>query len=327
MADDKKPAGGKEAVGSQPIIIKRIKKGGHGHHGGAWKVAYADFVTAMMAFFLLLWLLNVTTDEQKAGIAEYFSPSVPVSHSSGGSGIFGGASPFESANQVAAKDPFGFIVNKPKAADSTKSGEGQEKEKKQPQAPDIDEERAMEVASRIEEEQFQQAENELKQAIQDVPELKDLQDTLLIERTPEGLRIQIVDQDKRSMFPLGSADMYDYTKKLIRLVAKVVEKLPNHIAISGHTDAAPYRPGAAYTNWELSADRANASRRELLAAGVKPERVTRVAGMADREPLDPKDPLSPRNRRITILLMRENNAKAPAPASAPEKPAETHETH
>lgn len=280
-------------VGSQPIVIKKIKKGGHGHHGGAWKVAYADFVTAMMAFFLLLWLLNVTTEEQKQGIADYFAPTIAASPSSGGAGIFGGESPFESDTKIDSAQPFGYVVDRPVGADG--SGEGSE----------MTEQDAEQVVAQKEEEQFERAEEELRQAMEEVPEMADLSENLIIERTPEGLRIQIVDQEDKPMFPLGSAEMYDRTRKLIGLVAKVIQKLPNKIAIAGHTDATPYRPGAAVTNWELSADRANASRRELEKHNISTDRLYRVTGKAATDLLVPDEPQSARNRRISILLLRE----------------------
>lgn len=296
MADNQS----KDKVGNlQPIIIKKIKKGGHGHHGGAWKVAYADFVTAMMAFFLLLWLLNVTTDEQKEGIAEYFSPTVAVSPSSGGSGIFGGDSAFKTDTKIDSSNPFGFMVDKPTASDSSESPSSND------DAREVDQSEAERVVAKMEEQKFDEAEEELNKAIEATPELENLSESLLIDRTPEGLRIQIVDQENKPMFPLGSAEMYDHTRKLIILVAQVIKKLPNKIAVAGHTDATPYRPGATFTNWELSADRANASRRVLEQAGVGHERLFRISGKAATELLEPADPASPRNRRIAILLLRE----------------------
>ena len=169
-----------------------------------------------------------------------------------------------------------------------------------------------------EEKQFAAAEFALRQAIQDVPELKNLADNLLIDRTPEGLRIQIVDQEKRSMFPLGSAQMVDNAQKLLALVALVVQKLPNKVSITGHTDAAPYAFGRYYTNWELSADRANASRRELVNDGVPADRIEKVVGLADRDPLVADDPRAASNRRISIVLLRE--AKVAAAASSIQTP-------
>lgn len=297
--DNKKPEGGKEA-GGPTIIIKKVKKVSGGHHGGAWKVAYADFVTAMMAFFLLLWLLNVTTDEQKDGIAEYFAPTISVSSQSGGAGIFGGSSPFETKDSISASDPFGFIVNKPKAGADNQEDDPSDVEPSE----DADVTSKQAGYNQEEEAQFDAAQDELERALEESAELQELADSLLIDQTPEGLRIQIVDQQNRSMFPLGSAAMFEHTRKIISLVGGVIEKLPNRISIGGHTDAAPYRPGATYTNWELSADRANASRRVLLSAGVSPQRLQRVSGHAASELLVEKDPYSARNRRISILLLR-----------------------
>jgi chemotaxis protein MotB len=311
MADAKEGgAGGHGGV----TIIKKIKKGGgHGHHGGAWKVAYADFVTAMMAFFLLLWLLNVTTKDQKQGIAEYFSPreTITIAQAGSGDGLMGGTTPDKEDSISQSSVPFDMIVTNPTAGDADKEGQEQFAEKGTAEFTEesLDEVTKEAIAAEMEEKEFEAAQNELKQAMQKVPELIDLQDSLLIDQTPEGLRIQLVDQEQRSMFPSGSAIMADYTKKLIAVVAKVIAKMPNKIAVAGHTDATPYRPGATYTNWELSADRANASRRELLANGLTPDRIARVSGRADRELLDVNEPRSPRNRRISILLLREAKVK------------------
>jgi chemotaxis protein MotB len=305
---------GKSAPHGGTTIIKKIKKGGgHGHHGGAWKVAYADFVTAMMAFFLLLWLLNVTTKEQKEGIAQYFSPkeTITVARAGAGDGVMGGMTPDHEQSISQSAVPFDMIITNPTAGDADKEGQEQHAEKGLAEFTEeqLDEVTKEAIAAEMEEKEFEKAENELKQAMQKVPELLQLQDSLLIDRTPEGLRIQLVDQDQRSMFPSGSATMEPHAKQLIELVAKVVNKMPNKIAVAGHTDAVPYRAGATYTNWELSADRANASRRELLAQGLSPDRIARVSGRADRELLDVNDPRSPRNRRISILLLRESHAK------------------
>jgi chemotaxis protein MotB len=166
-------------------------------------------------------------------------------------------------------------------------------------------------AAEKEEKEFAAAEFALRQAIQDVPELKNLADNLLIDRTPEGLRIQLVDQDKQSMFPIGSAQLDDAAQKLLVLVSQVVQRLPNKVSISGHTDATPYSWGRSYSNWELSADRANASRRALIGDGVPADRIEKVVGLADRDPLVKDDPRSPRNRRISIVLLREANSPPP----------------
>lgn len=261
----------------QPIIKKIKKVSGHGHHGGAWKVAYADFVTAMMAFFLLLWLLNVTTEEQRQGIADYFNNVPNAIHTNGG-----GNGPFGGSSAVTAQN--------------TLFGQG---------TPTMNKKTAQKIVKNQEEQAFKKVENQLRQAIQDMPELKSLADSLIIDQTPEGLRIQIVDQDKREMFPLGSAQMYDYTAQLLGLVATAISQLPNKIAVTGHTDSAQYRR-TDFGNWELSTERANAARRVLEQTSIPKDRLYRVVGKADTEQFVPDNPLAPQNRRISIVLIRES---------------------
>jgi chemotaxis protein MotB len=319
------------------IIIKKKKKGGgHAHHGGAWKVAYADFVTAMMAFFLLLWLLNATTEEQRIGIANYFAPSVAPDSTSGSNGVMGGQTVTTDGAMVAENSTPSVTVEidtppaetdgsnggaaAANAADASAAnaaaqndsanqaataGQQQAAQTATTQQPDSSDQEAQKLLKELEDEQFRQAEHQLRQAIQQVPDLKTLAQNLIIDRTPEGMRIQLVDQDRISMFASGSAKMEDYTKKLLDLVAQVVARMPNKISISGHTDSTPYQSDNGYSNWELSADRANASRRELLAAGLSPDRIANVVGKADTDPLLPDDPSSPRNRRLSIVLLHE----------------------
>lgn len=310
------------------IVVKKKKHGDHAHHGGAWKVAYADFVTAMMAFFLLLWLLNVTTEEQKEGIAQYFTPESVSKSASGNGNILGGtvlaagqmarttggvvlgipqapeADEAEEPSDV-ADSPAPSEVDNDERAKDTQAGKDQSETRQEISETDI-----RKALAEREEEEFAKAEHALRQAIQDVPELRQLAQSLIIDRTPEGMRIQIVDQDRFAMFPLGSATPYDHTRKLMQLVAQVVQRLPNKIAVTGHTDAAPFaKANGNYGNWELSTDRANSSRRTLIEAGVPEGRISRVVGKADQEPLFADNPLDPRNRRISIVLLRE------APAS------------
>ncbi len=296
---------------NRPIIVKKVKKGGgHGHHGGAWKVAYADFVTAMMAFFLLLWLLNATTEEQKRGIADYFSPHSVAPSSSGAGGVMGGQSMDLEGTLNSDRSPVGITISIPSSseeADPTEQAEEGEAAAKSPEELS-DEALQREMADR-EAEQFEAAEEALRQAIQSVPELQDLAENLLVDQTPEGLRIQIVDREKTSMFPSGSAQMYGRTQQLMGLVADAIAGLPNRVAIKGHTDATPFSSGSGYSNWELSTDRANASRRALLEAGLDPRRIESVAGRADQEPLIADDPYSPQNRRISVILLRENQTQ------------------
>jgi len=326
-------AGGGKGEGEKPVlIIKKKGHGDHGHHGGAWKVAYADFVTAMMAFFLLLWLLNVTTEEQRLGIANYFMPDSVSRSQSGGGGVLGGVtiSPGEMEKKAA-----GLVLAIPRAPDASEAetaqdvdGEGKPPERREPRDPadrvldaskdkdkdgDISERRLKEQLARQEEESFRKAEFELKQAIEDVPDLKQLAENLIVDRTPEGLRIQIVDQGKYSMFPLGSAAPMEHTRKLMNAVARIVQRLPNRISVTGHTDALQFQNNSRnYGNWELSADRANSSRRMLLEAGLSSDRINRVIGKAEQEPLFSENPNDPRNRRISIVLLRDNLSPTPA---------------
>ena len=311
---------------NQPLIIKKVKgHAGHAPHGGAWKVAYADFVTAMMAFFLLLWLLNVTTDIQKRGIADYFQPTVASKSTSGAGGVLGGIALGPPGAQQATTVPPSLSLSQPMLRDL--SGSDDDNQDAGPASSPSDTARGnsepvkklseaeleRQIAER-EERRFAAAEFALRQAVDQLPELRGLAENLIVDRTPEGLRIQLVDQDKSPMFATGSAEPFDSAKKLIAVVTQVAARLPNKISISGHTDATAYAFGRKYGNWELSADRANASRREFIADGLPAERIARVVGLADKDPLVPDDPISPRNRRISIVLLRA--AKEPAPAAA-----------
>ncbi len=290
-----------EEGGNNIIIVKKVKKAAHGHHGGAWKVAYADFVTAMMAFFLLLWLLNATTDEQKKGIADYFSPASLSRRTSGAGGVMGGTVIAEEGaltDQTAALNIAKNVPSSEQASTDFGPNDGRSIE-------DLSREELDELMARREQEQFDEAARTLRQAIEAVPDLKELAQNIIIDHTPEGMRIQIVDQHGKSMFPLGQANMFDHTRRLMDLVADAISRLPQKIAIKGHTDAAPFVSNSGYSNWELSTDRANASRRALIQAGIDPSRIDSVAGRAAQELLTPDNPYDPRNRRISIILLRE----------------------
>jgi chemotaxis protein MotB len=309
----------------QPIIIKKIKKGGGGHHGGAWKVAYADFVTAMMAFFLLLWLLNVTTAEEKTAISNYFDPAHPKisRQESGSGGVLGGMSLSRVGAMVTNVQPITTPPPQPYSRGSQQSGEqksGDDEASDKPttqslegQGTEIDVEAMTELEKEklekqleaIEDERFEAAMEQIKNAIEETPQLAELSEHLLMDITPEGLRIQIVDKDGRSMFPVGSADMYPFMDDLISKVSAVITALPNHISIRGHTDSSKYAPGARYNNWDLSADRAQSSRRALTRNNYPEEKIETVVGRADRDHLIPENPLSPQNRRISIILLRD----------------------
>jgi chemotaxis protein MotB len=324
------------------IIIKRVKKGGHGgHHGGAWKVAYADFVTAMMAFFLLLWLLNAVTEEQLTGIADYFAPTTVSKSASGAGGMLGGQTVGQGAMSSQGTTPSfalalppptigsgGDALTDPKEGGEEGNGPGQggeapgtggsdagqkiDKDKApskasggRDQAENMSEQQIVQAEQAREEQQFQKAQAALKQAINSIPELKKLADSLMVDNTPEGLRIQIVDQEGLAMFPSGSPDMFGHTKALLDMVSRVIKQLPEKISIAGYTDSTPFAGQSGYGNWELSADRALATRRALLSSGVPAARVDRVVGKADTDPLDTKNTADPRNRRITIVLLRD----------------------
>jgi len=307
-----------------PIIIKKVKKVAHAaHHGGAWKVAYADFVTAMMAFFLLLWLLNATTEEQKAGISNYFAPEAVSYSQSGAGGVLGGRTPTKKGANKSPSSPTGIVVPLPSEkrehendgdGKSANTGKG---DGKSPDAAKGD------GPAKQEEKKLRKAADELRKAIEASPELKGLTKNLLIETTPEGLRIQLVDRNNIAMFPLGSANVLPHTKKLLKKIGELAAKLDNKIAIEGHTDATPYADGSGYSNWELSADRANSTRRMLESFGIGGGRVVQVIGKAEREPLIKENPRDPRNRRISITLLRKHKLRragvAPAGPAAPAK--------
>jgi chemotaxis protein MotB len=272
----------------RPIIVKKVKKGGHGgHHGGAWKIAYADFVTAMMAFFLLMWLLGSSTKAQLLGIADYFKTPLKVALMGGeGSGdatsiIKGGGEDLtRSTGQVK------------RGADQTKSVF----------APNRD--LAKKLAEQIELEKLQQMKAKLEQIIENNEKIKPFKNQLKLDITAEGLRIQVVDEQNRPMFDSGRAELKPYTREIIAAIAEVLNDVPNRISLSGHTDATPFPSKYGnYSNWELSADRANASRRELIKAGLKQEKMMRVVGLADAVPLDPEDPYNSTNRRISIIVL------------------------
>ncbi|MFZ5609370.1 MAG: flagellar motor protein MotB [Pseudomonadota bacterium] len=289
----------------RPIIIKRVKKVAGGHHGGAWKVAYADFVTAMMAFFMLLWLLNVSDAETLQGLADYFTPSnASMSNSSGAGDILAGTA-FDKDGASAAASA---NLTVPTATTQKVNTEGEDAggPTQNNESEVVVDDRAWQanVVTR-EDKMFAAVEDSLKAAIQKTPELLQYKDQLIIEQTPEGLRIQLVDKDRRSMFKRGSAELYPFAIRLLETVGQVVQSLPNRISVTGHTDATPSAANADYSNWELSADRANAARRVLSRGGVSRDRFSQVTGKAATEPLFPDNPLRAENKRVSILILRE----------------------
>jgi chemotaxis protein MotB len=346
-------------------IIRKEEIVAAGHHGGAWKVAYADFVTAMMAFFLLMWLLNATTEDQRKGLADYFSPNNLLSHASSGTGDpFGGHTAFDSGALVSDRgsvqvvegkrpvvtpdddgdvnvtsDPHGLrptdtngseigrasgpadgqtvarteqadteaVTNATPAPRPVELAGTQLDGTHQPTAAELRAER-----ERLEKQTFEQAAQQIRDAVKSDPALADLGKQLAIDMTPEGLRIQIMDEVQQPMFATGSAVPNERARLLLQKVVPVLMKLPQSISIAGHTDAAPF-PGPGRTNWELSTERANATRRLLVDGGLPDSRIRTVTGHADRDPLLPADPFAAANRRIAIVVLRE--------ASSPQAPA------
>ena len=270
----------------QPIIIKRVKKSGHAAHGGAWKIAYADFVTAMMAFFLLMWLLGSTTDGDKKGIADYFQSPLKIALS-GGSGS-GDSNSILKGGGESLTSTVGQV--KKGEVEATRNTINLHKLKQ--------EQIRAEVA------RLEDLKQEIQQKLQSNEKLKDLSSQIRLDMTKDGLRIQIVDDQNRPMFASGSAQIAPYMKELLHEIGSVLTEVPNHLTLEGHTDAQPFPGGdRGYSNWELSSDRANASRRELIAGGLADDRVLRVQGLASSQPFDEKDPLAPTNRRISIIVM------------------------
>ena len=277
MADGKK---------LQPIIVKRVKKGAHAAHGGAWKIAYADFVTAMMAFFLLMWLLGSTSSGDLKGIADYFSNPVKVT-------LLGGSGTGNS--------------------DSVLPGGGQDLSRRQGQVDTGDAERAAKLMgaqmaraelARRDALRLDALQTKLNELVENNPALSEFKSQIRMEKTADGLQIQIVDDQNRPMFDVGSAMVKPYMRQILREIGGAIGDIENRLALSGHTDATPYGSGdRGYSNWELSADRANASRRELVSAGMPDAKLGRVVGLAASDLLEPQNPRSPANRRITITVL------------------------
>jgi chemotaxis protein MotB len=297
-------AAAKQAEGEapRPIIIKKVKKGGHAHHGGSWKVAFADFATAMMAFFLLMWLMEATTEEQKGAISEYFTNPSNVQGSSpvpSPTPIQGPGGASTSMIKLGGGMELHRDASPPAAAAPPTPGTQTETRADDDGAQD----------EKLDNERLAALLNELHKAIDERESLAKFKDQILLDVTPEGVRIQIVDHERRSMFPLGSARLEDFSSDILKELAHIVSGVPNRISISGHTDKRPY-VAVNYTNWELSADRANAARRALLNGGLAAEKIGRVVGLASSVLLDPSAPQSPVNRRISIVVMNKRTEAA-----------------
>jgi chemotaxis protein MotB len=326
-----------------PIIVKRHLGSHHDEeeHNGTWKLAYADFVTAMMTFFLVMWLMNITTTEQRKGIADYFNPVAVSQSNSGADGMLAGRSVDKSGSLTtpnAAGDQASPVASPPVVAsvgDSDRQPAGRKDPMPHPPGgtvPPVDllrpatesapaaspaappapqatraeleallDRQSSELTEKV---ALESLERDLRQRIAASPDLNALQGSLVIQQVPEGLRVQLTDQARFSMFKVGSAQMNDQGRRLMRMVASALGSVPNPIGITGHTDALGYAPDAKYGNWELSSDRANAARRELIASGIPGARIVRVEGRADLDHFGASDPLDPSNRRISITLLR-----------------------
>ncbi len=378
----------KPASGKRPIVIRREEVVEGGHHGGAWKVAYADFVTAMMAFFLLMWLINATTEAQRRGLADYFTPNNILSHSNSGSGRpFGGRTPFDDGSLVSDRGAMTVVPGKstaavapddmdapmstqdvqPRSQDSTDgdpapaqraergatvgdrnagsgasratidaAGEdgsrapgadlgwttGSENGRAGTGVAGSDQKRTADAAAarkaaaetaareKAEKASFEQATQQIREAIRADPALAAIAKQIAIDQTPEGLRIQLLDEDRLPMFPTGSSTLNDRARLVLQKISPILAKLPEDISISGHTDAAPFH-GGDRSNWELSSERANATRRLLVDAGLAEGRFRSVTGNADRDLLLPADPLAAANRRIAIVALRDTRSARP----------------
>ena len=267
----------------QPIIIKRKKVvKADGHHGGAWKVAYADFVTAMMAFFLLMWLLNATTEEQRKGLADYFNPSIPISRiSGGGSAGLNGSSIFTEETLA-------------------RMGTGASKERSM-ETPATNKSKEETEAALAKQQVIAENLQDLKESLGE--EGKALSEHIMVKMSPEGIVIELVDSESTPLFPIGQSKPSDLLIELLDVVSETFVSFENDIKIVGHTDNLRYRNDAIYDNWNLSADRANTARRLLQRSGISRDRIREVSGKADTDPLVKDNPSAAQNRRISITIL------------------------
>lgn len=276
--------------GDRPLVIKRVKKVVQGHHGGAWKVAFADFATAMMAFFLVLWLMEATSVEEKMAISGYFSD--PSAFTEGGSpyviDLGGGLKDDQTSGESNVEVPDSSIHQKGIV---------------------VDEDTVQDLAAQIESRKFQELKKSLETRIQKNPNLKKYKDQIILDVTKDGLQIQIVDAKSRPMFDSGSDVIKPYMNDILSALAETIDGVPNRLSISGHTDALVFTERGDYSNWELSADRANSARRALLNNGLGKKRLAQIVGLADSSLYDKSKPDSPINRRISILVMSEQSEK------------------
>ena len=292
---------------NQPIIVKRVKKVAGGHHGGAWKIAFADFATAMMAFFLVMWLMSSATPEQKKLISGYFQDPVGFSESASPHVIDLGGTPTPSPDRTLNDEP------------------QEEQSPAEDAQADVDKLQAESIAEEVERERLELLLQELQNKVEENPQLQNFKDQILFEITQDGLRIQIMDAENRPMFASGSARLQPYFEDILLAMTDTIAAVPNKISVSGHTDAAPFVGRGGYGNWELSSDRANAARRVLIAGGYDDEQVARVVGYASSALFDRENSLNPVNRRIDIVVLTKKAQRAiegeQGDAAADEAPA------
>lgn len=289
---------------NQPIIIKRVKRFGGGHHGGAWKIAFADFATAMMAFFLVLWLLSTATPEQKLAIAGYFKDPIGFSESGTPYIIDLGGTP-----ELAPEKTINPEVKSEPTPDTSLQ---------------LDKDKVETLAEQVERERLELLLQELQNKVEENPQLQKFKDQILFEITQDGLRIQIMDAENRPMFDIGSARLQPYFEDILLAMADTIKAVPNKISVSGHTDAKPFAGMGDFGNWELSANRANAARRALVAGGYPDGQVARVVGYASSSLFDRKNPFNPVNRRIDIIVLTKKAQRdIEGEQGTPEAPAAT----
>ncbi|MBU1332322.1 MAG: flagellar motor protein MotB [Gammaproteobacteria bacterium] len=308
---------------NQPIIVKRVKKVAGGHHGGAWKIAFADFATAMMAFFLVMWLMTSATPEQKKLISGYFQDPVGFSESASPYVIDLGGTPTPAPDKT---------LNPESEPDSQALDTDSKEATDQPDQAQIDAAQAESIAEEVERERLELLLQELQNKVEEDPQLQRFKDQILFEITQDGLRIQIMDAENRPMFASGSSQLQPYFEDILLALVDTIKAVPNKISISGHTDAKPFAGAGDFGNWELSANRANAARRVLIAGGYEEDQLARVVGYASSALFDRQDPLNPVNRRIDITVLtkraqrdiegEQTGGEAPpaAPGDAPAQP-------
>jgi len=300
-----------DAAPAPVIVIKKIIDDGHGGaHGGAWKIALADMMTAMMAFFLLMWLLGASNADQRKSIADYFKPTsqslVAIGQLAGSNGILGGRSiidpdgfPF-AAKQTALLER---LTPRSEGAPNPSTDPGQENENPYSDPDKLTPEQKKEVAAAKEKADFEKLEKEIEQKLSENKKLQDLKDQVSVTRDKQGLRIEIIDKADFAMFPSGSMSMQGKASNLIAEIAASLAEMPNKVAIRGHTDSVPFQNKEGRNNWSLSAERAEATRQILEKNGIKESRFARIEGVADTDPFNPKDPRDPRNRRMSITVL------------------------